>query len=151
MHSLFSKASGLTHDVIGSAIEVHKDKGPGLLESIYEWCLTMELALRGYSTKNQDNVTVRYKQFCRDYPLRYDLLVEGCLFVEVKATQRVGDGTHLKLTLRDKHGRELSAIAFGMADRDPGPGARIDLAYMPAVTSWAGRERLEFTVKEIWT
>ena len=42
---LFSKASGLTHDVIGSA--VHKDKGPGLLESIYEWCLTMELGLRG--------------------------------------------------------------------------------------------------------
>ncbi len=33
----------MTHDVIGSAIEVHKDKGPGLLESIYEWCLTMEL------------------------------------------------------------------------------------------------------------
>ena len=36
MHSLFSKASGLTHDVIRSAIEFHKDKGPGLLESIYE-------------------------------------------------------------------------------------------------------------------
>ena len=89
MHSLFSKASGLTHDVIGSAIEVHKDKGPGLLESIYEGCLTTELGLRGYSTKNQDNVTVRYKQFCRDYPLRYDLLVEGCLFVEVKATESV--------------------------------------------------------------
>ena len=89
MHSLFSKASGLTHDVIGSAIEVHKDKGPGLLESIYEWCLTMELGLRGYGTKNQDNVTVRYKQFCREYPLRYDLLVEGCLIVEVKATDSV--------------------------------------------------------------
>ncbi len=59
MHTLFSKASGLTHDVIGSAIEVHKDKGPGLLESIYEWCLTMELGLRGYATKSQDNVTVR--------------------------------------------------------------------------------------------
>ena len=45
MHPLFAKASGMTHDVIGAAIEVHKDKGPGLLESIYEWCLTMELAL----------------------------------------------------------------------------------------------------------
>ncbi len=33
----------MTHDMIGSAIEVHKGKGPGLLESIYEWCLTMEL------------------------------------------------------------------------------------------------------------
>jgi len=36
MHPLFTKASGITHDVIGAAIEVHKDKGPGLLESIYE-------------------------------------------------------------------------------------------------------------------
>jgi len=58
MHPLFLKASGLTHDVIGSAIEVHKDKGPGLLESIYEWRLTMELGLRGYSTKSQDNMCV---------------------------------------------------------------------------------------------
>ena len=89
MHSLFSKASGLTHDIIGSAIEVHKDKGPGLLESIYEWFLTMELGLRGYATRSQDNVTVRYKQFRREYPLRYDLLVEGCLIVEVKASESV--------------------------------------------------------------
>ena len=43
MHALFRSASELTHDVIGAAIEVHKDKGPGLLESIYEWCLTMKL------------------------------------------------------------------------------------------------------------
>ncbi len=42
--------------VMGSAIEVHKDKGPGLLESIYEWCLVMELQLRGYQVKNQDVV-----------------------------------------------------------------------------------------------
>jgi hypothetical protein len=42
MHALFHEASGLTHDVIGAAIEVHKDKGPDSLESIYEWCLTME-------------------------------------------------------------------------------------------------------------
>ena len=67
-----------------------RTKGRAPLESIYEWCLTMELGLRGYATKSQDksqdNVTVRYKQICRDYPLRYDLLVEGCLIVEVKAT-----------------------------------------------------------------
>ena len=70
MHALFLKASGLTHDVIGSVIEVHQDKGPGLLESIYEWCLTMELGLRGYATKSQDHVTVNYKRFNREYPLR---------------------------------------------------------------------------------
>jgi GxxExxY protein len=85
MHALFARASELTHDVIGAAIEVHKNKGPGLLESIYEWCLTMELELRSHRVQNQDQVIVRYKQFQRQYPLRFDLLVDRCLFVEVKA------------------------------------------------------------------
>ena len=89
MHELFLKASSLTHDVIGSAIEVHKDKGPGLLESIYEWCLTMELGLRSFSVTSQENVVVKYKQFSREYPLRYDLLVEDCLIVEIKAIESV--------------------------------------------------------------
>jgi len=89
MHALFAQASALTHDVIGAAIEVHKDKGPGLLESIYEWCLTMELELRGHRVLNQDEVVVRYKQFQRQYPLRFDLLVDRCLFVEVKAVTDV--------------------------------------------------------------
>ncbi|MEX0867951.1 MAG: GxxExxY protein [Pirellulales bacterium] len=48
MHHLFANASALTHDVIGAAIEVHRDKGPGLLESIYEWCLCREFDLRGF-------------------------------------------------------------------------------------------------------
>ncbi len=69
MHWLFSRASGMTHDVIGAAIEVHKDKGPGLLESIYEWCLTKELELRDHAIANQQQVTVQYKQFQREYPL----------------------------------------------------------------------------------
>ena len=49
MHPLFEKASGLTEIIIGAAIEVHRDKGPGLIESIYEWCLTKEFELRGLS------------------------------------------------------------------------------------------------------
>jgi len=89
MHPLFAQASALTHEVIGAAIEVHKDKGPGLLESIYEWCLTMELELRGHQVINQDEVIVRYKRFQRPYPLRFDLLVNRCLFVEVKAVTDV--------------------------------------------------------------
>ena len=89
MHALFTQASNLTHDVIGAAIEVHKDKGPGLLESIYEWCVTMELELRGHQVQAQDDVIVRYKQFQRKYPLRFDLLVNRCLIVEVKAVSDV--------------------------------------------------------------
>lgn len=79
----------MTHDVIGAAIDVHRDKGPGLLESIYEWCLCKELELPNHRVENQQHVTVRYKHFQREYPLRFDLLVDGCLFVEVKATDAV--------------------------------------------------------------
>ena len=59
MHPLSLQASGITHDVIGAAIEVHKDKGPGLLESIYEWCLTMELGLRNHQVQIQDKVVIQ--------------------------------------------------------------------------------------------
>ena len=62
MHSLFEKASGITHDVIGAAIEVHKEKGLGLLESIYEWCLSKELELRRHRVDNQEQVIVQWKQ-----------------------------------------------------------------------------------------
>ena len=89
MHPLFSQASGMTHDVIGAAIEVHKDKGPGLLESIYEWCLTKELELRGHQVQDQDKVVIRYKQFTCEESLRFDLLIDKCLFVEVKAVETI--------------------------------------------------------------
>ena len=81
MHPLFNQASAITSDVIGAAIEVHRDKGPGLLESIYEWCFTMELQLRGRSVQRQKNVVIQYKQFSREEPLRCDLLIDGCLLV----------------------------------------------------------------------
>jgi GxxExxY protein len=75
--------------VIGAAIEVHKHLGPGLLESIYEWCLRMELGLRGHSVQSQDSVIIRYKQFQRQETLRFDLLIDKCLIVEVKAVEIV--------------------------------------------------------------
>jgi hypothetical protein len=43
MRPLFEKASGLTETIIAAAIEVHRDKGPGLIESIHEWCLVQDL------------------------------------------------------------------------------------------------------------
>ena len=46
MHPSFQKAMGLTKILVNAAIEVHRDKGPGLVESIYEWCLEKELELR---------------------------------------------------------------------------------------------------------
>ena len=89
MHPLFERASGLTKTIIAAAIEVHRDKGPGLIESIYEWCLLKELELRRLSTTSQQVVRVEYKGFTREEPLRCDVLVEGCVLVEAKAIERI--------------------------------------------------------------
>jgi GxxExxY protein len=89
MHPLFQKASGLTENIIAAAIEVHRDKGPGLIESIYEWCLVKELDLRGLQSVSQKSVIIEYKGFTREEPLRFDVLVEGCVLVEAKAVEKV--------------------------------------------------------------
>ena len=88
MHPLFEKASGLTETIIAAAIEVHRDKGPGLIESIYEWCLMKELELRGLNCVSQQTVLIEYKGFTREEPLRFDVLVEGCVLVEAKAVEK---------------------------------------------------------------
>jgi GxxExxY protein len=88
MHPLFTKASGLTETIIAAAIEVNRDKGPGLIESIYEWCLLKELGLRGLACVGQKVVLIEYKGFTREEPLRFDVLVEGCVLVEVKAVEK---------------------------------------------------------------
>ena len=89
MHPLFAKADGLTETIIGAAIEVHRDKGPGLIESIYEWCLQRELELRKLRSAEQQVVQIKYKGFVREDPLRFDLLVEGCVLVEAKAVESI--------------------------------------------------------------
>lgn len=89
MHPMFEKASGLTETIIAAAIEVHRDKGPGLIEAIYEWCLLKELELRGLECVGQKCVPIEYKGFRREEPLRFDVLVEGCVLVEAKAVDKV--------------------------------------------------------------
>ena len=89
MHPLFHKADELSRTVIGAAIEVHRLKGPGLVESIYEKCLTRELSLRQIGTVNQRAVPIEYKGYVFEEPLRFDLLVEDCLLLELKSVQDV--------------------------------------------------------------
>ena len=89
MHPLFNKASGLTETIIAACIEVHRENGPGLIESIYEWCLAKELELRGMACVSQKNVVVAYKGFTREEPLRFDLLVEDCVLLEAKAVEKL--------------------------------------------------------------
>jgi GxxExxY protein len=77
----------LTYEVIGCAIEVHKELGPGLIESAYERCMLHELDLRGLSTKHQLSIPVNYKNIELDASLRLDILVEDALVVELKACE----------------------------------------------------------------
>ena len=89
MHPNFNKADKLTGEIIAGAIEVHRDKGPGLLESIYERCLMRELELRNLCAVNQEVVKIEYKGLTFDQPLRFDILVEGCVLVEAKTVREV--------------------------------------------------------------
>ena len=89
MHPLFERADGLVSDVIGGAIEVHRDKGPGLIESIYERCMAHELSLRKLTATSQDVVQIEYKGLVFDELLRFDMLVEGCLLLELKSVKEV--------------------------------------------------------------
>jgi GxxExxY protein len=79
----------LTEKIIGCAIEVHRILGPGLLESLYEKCLLRELELRGILALNQDDVRIEYKGSVFKETLKFDLLIDGCLLLELKAVQDV--------------------------------------------------------------
>src|SRR5438477_13086342 len=87
MHPLYQKADKLSRDTIGSAIEVHRQKGAGLIESIYERCLLRELELRSIPATTQKIVRIEYKGLVFDEPLRFDILVDDCLLVELKAVE----------------------------------------------------------------
>ena len=87
MHRLYDRADKLSREVIGAAIEVHRHKGPGLIESIYERCMLHELELHSIPATTQRLVRVEYKGLVFDEPLRFDILVDDCLLVEVKAVE----------------------------------------------------------------
>ena len=75
----------ITQSIIGAAIEVHKNLGPGLLESAYEACLVYELLKMGIQVEQQKPLPLVYKQVTLDCGYRLDILVEGNVVVEVKS------------------------------------------------------------------
>jgi len=76
----------LAHDVIGAAIEVHRQLGPGFLEAVYEEALCIELLQRGIPFLRQPNIAVNYKGIAVGEG-RIDLLINGILIVELKAVE----------------------------------------------------------------
>lgn len=79
----------LTKAIIGSAIEVHRELGPGLLESTYEECLCHELHLRDLKFRRQIDLPVAYKGLKLDCGYRLDVLVEDTVLVELKAIENI--------------------------------------------------------------
>ena len=94
----------LTHKIIGAAIEVHRELGPGLLESAYEECLAHEFMLRGLAYERQKPLPVTYKGIQVECGFRLDFLVSNLVVVELKAVEdltavhQAQVMTYLKLT-----------------------------------------------------
>ena len=81
----------LTEKIIGAAIAVHRELGPGLLESAYETCLAYELSARGLVYNRQLPLPVSYKGILLDCEYRLDLLVENSVIVELKAVDALSN------------------------------------------------------------
>lgn len=94
----------LSKKIIGTAIEVHKVLGPGLLESAYEECLCHELHLQNLSFERQKPLPVKYKGIKLDCGYRLDVVVEELIILELKSSERIEPIhkaqllTYLKLT-----------------------------------------------------
>jgi GxxExxY protein len=81
----------LTEKIIGAAIEVHRELGPGLLESAYEVCLCHELSTRHISFQRQVELPIEFKSVHLDCGYRLDLLIENRVIVELKCVEQVTD------------------------------------------------------------
>ncbi len=79
----------LSYEITGYAIKVHKELGPGLLESVYEQCLKYELEAHGYDVKQQLIVKINYGDIEFESDLKIDLLVDDCIVVELKAVETI--------------------------------------------------------------
>ena len=96
----------LSKQILDASITVHKEMGPGLLESVYEFCLMKEMELRGIFAENQVVVPLVYKGYDLNKDYRIDILVEKEIIIELKAVEVVLPVheaqiiSHLKLTDR---------------------------------------------------
>jgi GxxExxY protein len=79
----------ITSAIIEEAISIHKDLGPGLLESVYEAILARALQQRGLRVERQKPVCIEYREMFFDEGFRVDLLVEGAVIVELKSIERL--------------------------------------------------------------
>jgi GxxExxY protein len=80
----------ITSDVVGEAIRIHRELGPGLFEKVYETVLAGSLARMGYDVGTQVPVPIHYDGMTFDAAFRIDILIDQRLFVEVKCIEQLG-------------------------------------------------------------
>jgi GxxExxY protein len=101
----------ITNIIIGCAIEVHRQLGPGLLKSTYEACLLYELNKAGLQVKSQVPMPLIYKEVKLEQGYRLDLLVENTVVVEIKMVETIADVPIAKtLTYLKLSGAEVGLI-----------------------------------------
>jgi len=96
----------LTETIIGAAMEVHKELGPGLLESSYEAAFAQELLLRGIHFERQKDMPVNYKGILLEVGYRLDVLIEDSVIVELKAVEKVQPIHEAQLITYLKHSKK---------------------------------------------
>ena len=84
-----SLVNEIAYKIVGAAIEVHKELGPGLLEDIYKDCLALELRSSGLYVQIEERVEIYYKGVLINRHYRQDLLVENCVIVEIKSQEAI--------------------------------------------------------------
>ncbi len=87
----------LTEFIIGKAIEIHREMGPGLLEKVYEIILFHELRQAGLRVERQVDVPIRYKGVIFETAYTIDLLVENCVILEIKAVEKLAPSAESQL------------------------------------------------------
>ncbi len=98
------KENDLATQIIGAAIKIHKDVGPGLLESVYEECFAYELKEINLNYERQKHIPLIYKNIKLDCAFRADFIIEDKVIVELKAIDSIANNhksqllTYLKLT-----------------------------------------------------
>jgi GxxExxY protein len=101
---LSDEEEAIAKAIVNAAFKVHSELGPGLLEKVYEVCLSHELRKEGYSVARQIDISIEYDGITFDEGLRLDLLIDNKVIVEIKAVDQVNPVwqaqvlSHLKLT-----------------------------------------------------
>jgi GxxExxY protein len=87
----------ITYEIIGAALKVHSKLGPGLLESVYEHALALELRKSGHTIRCQVGIPVDYDEIRFDIGFRLDILVDDLVIVEIKSVEALHDVHHKQL------------------------------------------------------